>query len=150
MRLSHVRALSALPFLALAALTAPASAQPPRAFDPPMPKPACTPLKWDGDKMNADPATFEGKVDKVVGEDMAGNKEPFYTLALTTPVCDPDGAPVPEVQIYNAGEPGKPGTIAIGPTVDKHVKVTGPSFTAMTAHHHRPIVVEVTALTILK
>ncbi len=116
---------------------------------PLLPEPAkCTPLRWDADKTSAAEAVFEGKLAAVIGEDAAGRKEPFWVLALTKPVCDPDGKPVPEVQVF-ASDEARP-RVDLAGAVGKRVSATGPSFVEMTAHHHRPIVVEVTKLVVAK
>jgi hypothetical protein len=105
---------------------------------------ACAALKWDKDKMNVDgTVTFEGKVDKGEGSNATNVMEKFQTLVLDKPACGNEGTPVTEVQLYTNDK-----GIALDKMVGKHVSIDGEAFAEQTAHHHRPIVVEVKKLTV--
>jgi len=105
---------------------------------------ACAALKWDKDKMNVDgTVTFDGKIDKGEGSNATGVMEKFQTLVLDKPACGNEGTPVPEVQLYTNDK-----GIALDKMVGKHVSIDGEAFAEQTAHHHRPIVVEVKKLTV--
>lgn len=103
---------------------------------------ACAALEWDKDGMNAKASTFKGKVDDGEGSDANGKMEKFQTLTLEKPACGPDKAPVPELQLYTNAK-----SIDLKKLVGKTVTIEGEPFASHTAHHHRPIVVEVKKLT---
>lgn len=117
----------------------------PTADEAPAPRkaPACKPLAWDADGLGAVSASFEGTVGEATEEDGNEKPETFFTRALVTPVCDPEGAPVSELHSF-------PKVDSKGVDLRKHLKahltVTGSPFAAHTAHHHRPIVVEVVSV----
>ena len=88
-------------------------------------------------------ASFVGTVGK--GQDVNATNvvERFETLALDAPACGNDAQPVAEVQLYTNDE-----SIALAKSVGQHVAIEGAAFAEQTAHHHRPIVVEVKKLTV--
>jgi hypothetical protein len=102
----------------------------------------CAALEWDKDGMNAKAATFKGKVSNGEGSDANAKMEKFQTLVLEKPACGPDKAAVEEVQLYTNDK-----TIDLKKAVGKTVTIDGEPFASHTAHHHRPIVVEVKKLT---
>jgi hypothetical protein len=85
---------------------------------------------------------FEGKVSTGEGTNGRGDNEKFQTLVLDKPACGPDKASVDEVQLYTNDK-----TIDLEKMVGKTVTLDGEPFASHTAHHHRPIVVEVKKLT---
>lgn len=84
----------------------------------------------------------KGKIDSGEGSDANGKMEKFQTLTLEKPACGPDKASVADVQLYTNDK-----TIDLKKMVGKTVTVDGEPFASHTAHHHRPIVVEVKKLT---
>jgi len=105
-------------------------------------KAACTPLKWNKDSVDVDgTVSFEGTVGKGEGVNATNVTEKFPTLALDKPACGVDGKPVAEVQLYTNDK-----SIALDKLVGKRVAIEGSAFAEHTAHHHRPIVVEVKKL----
>jgi hypothetical protein len=103
---------------------------------------ACAALEWDKDGMNAKATSFKGKVDNGEGTNGRGDTEKFQTLVLDKPACGPDKAAVQEVQLYTNDK-----AIDLKKMVGKNVSIEGEPFSSHTAHHHRPIVVEVKKLT---
>ncbi len=67
-------------------------------------------------------------------------------LELVTPVCARDGSAVDEVQIY-ADDDVK---LDLGKLTKRAVRVEGVPFEAHTAHHHRPIVVTVEKVIVIR
>ncbi len=116
---------------------------------PPAPSPISTPsavascnaLVWDADKMNAAKATFGGVISEGMGGLPNGTTETYYVLTLDKASCDPEGAPVPEIQVYDDTNDFKA-------YFHKHVRIEGEPFAEFTAHHHRPIVVLITKLAV--
>ena len=96
----------------------------------------CAPLPWDADHANVASAVYAGKLDEVLGGLPNGSEEKFFVVALDRPVCGSSGDPVDEIQVYSE-------TNDFAKAMGKHVRVTGEGFQAMTAHHHRDVVVEV-------
>lgn len=92
--------------------------------------------------MGAKATSFKGKIDNGEGENGRAEMEKFQTLVLDEPVCGPDKAPVTEIQLYTNEK-----SIDLKKMVGKTVTIDGEPFSAHTAHHHRPIVVEVKKLT---
>lgn len=87
-------------------------------------------------------ATYGGTLGEAQGSDAKDELEHFWTLTLDRPFCKVPGqtdGPVDELQVYSA-DPAVDARFA--GLVGQHVRVTGPGFTAHTAHHHRPIVLE--------
>ena len=124
---------------ACASAPAPAPQPTPEASAPP-----CTSLTWDEPGLNASPATFRGRLETAESTDANDVVERFHVLLLDAPVCLPDGAvAATEAQVYSMDP-------AVRAALDAHVgaavEVSGPSFTGITAHHHRPIIVEVLTL----
>ena len=103
---------------------------------------ACAALEWDKEGMDAKPASFTGKVDSGEGSNATGKMEKFETLVLDKPACGPDKAAVSEVQLYTNEK-----SIDLKKMIGKTVTIEGAPFASHTAHHHRPIVVEVKKLT---
>lgn len=103
---------------------------------------ACAALEWDKDGMNAKATTFKGKIGNGEGTNGRAETEKFQTLVLDKPACGPDKAPVDEVQLYTNDK-----TIDLKKMAGKSVTIDGEPFASHTAHHHRPIVVEVKKLT---
>jgi hypothetical protein len=91
--------------------------------------------------MSAGATSFKGTI--ASGEDVNGSgaMEKFQTLKLERPACGPDKSPVDELQIYASDT-----KIHLAPMVGKKVTIDGEPFAAHTAHHHRPIVVDVKRL----
>ncbi|HVH42328.1 MAG TPA: DUF4431 domain-containing protein [Labilithrix sp.] len=96
----------------------------------------CTALKWDG--LNAGDASFEGTLSEGEASNATGKMEHFYLLSVPKPVCGPDGAAVTELHVYSF-EKG----VDLKSFVKKRVRIEGSPFAEHTAHHHRPIVVDV-------
>lgn len=69
--------------------------------------------------------------------------EKFETLVLTEPVCGPTGEPVSEVQLFALDK-----TIDLAKAVGKTVTIDGEPMAAHTAHHHRPVLIDVKKLTV--
>ncbi len=105
-------------------------------------KMACTPLAWDKDRTSAKPTTLTGTIGNGEGTNGTGATEKFQTLVLEKPACGPDEAPVAELQLYTNDK-----SIELAKVVGKKVTIDGELFAAQTAHHHRPIVVQVKKLT---
>jgi hypothetical protein len=103
---------------------------------------ACAALEWDKDRMGAKATTFKGKIGNGEGENGRAETEKFQTLVFEKPMCGPDHSPVDEAQLYTSDK-----TIDLKKMVGKSVTIEGEPFSAHTAHHHRPIVVEVKKLT---
>jgi hypothetical protein len=120
------------------------SAPEPKPDPPSSPKPgSCAPLSWDKLGMNVDGvAAFEGHVGTGAESNARNVIEKFQTLVLDRPACGADGSPVPEVQLYTNDT-----TITLARFVGKRVAIEGSALAEHTAHHHRPIVVEVKKLT---
>jgi hypothetical protein len=102
----------------------------------------CAALEWDKDRMNAKATTFKGKIANGEGQNGRAETEKFQTLVFEKPACGPDKSPVDEAQLYTNDK-----TIDLKKMVGKSVTIEGEPFSAHTAHHHRPIVVEVKKLT---
>lgn len=88
------------------------------------------------------PATFTGKIGNGDGQNGRAETEKFQTLILDKPACGADKTPVAEIQLYTSDK-----SIDLKKMVGKSVTIEGSPFEAMTAHHHRPIVMEVKKLT---
>jgi hypothetical protein len=101
----------------------------------------CTALAWSDDKMTARPGVFDGHLDVAFETDADGITERAFVLRLGTPACGPDGAPVPEVQIFAPAD-----LVDLDLLVHDDLRVEGEPFAEHTAHHHRPIVVAVKAV----
>jgi hypothetical protein len=91
----------------------------------------------------------EGTLSRGDFEDAAGRPEQAFILALPTPTCltGPDEMDNIEeaetLHIYSSDE----GVLAsIGKFMGKDVQVRGTPFGAHTAHHHAPIVMDVSAI----
>ena len=87
------------------------------------------------------PANFRGKIGSGEGQNGRAETEKFQTLILEKPACGADKAPVPEIQLYTSDK-----SIDLKKLVGKSVIIEGSPFEAHTAHHHRPIVMEVKSL----
>jgi hypothetical protein len=92
--------------------------------------------------MNAKASSFAGTIGNGEGTNANGGTEKFQTLVLDKPACGPDKASVAELQLYTNDK-----SIVLGKLVGKKVTIEGEPFASHTAHHHRPIVVEVKKLT---
>jgi hypothetical protein len=100
------------------------------------------PVPWR-DTDTAGEATYRGKLDLVEAEDANGQKEKPFVITLDRPACLPagnDAKETAEIQVYS---PDPALQQQLQAAVGKTVAVTGEGFTAHTAHHHRPIVVDV-------
>jgi len=102
----------------------------------------CAPIPWQDD-MNAGEATYQGKLDRIEAGLPNGEMEKALLVFLDTPACLPAGGDekqTSEIQVYS---PDPALEARLEALVGKAVVVTGEGFTAHTAHHHRPIVVDV-------
>ena len=102
----------------------------------------CAALEWDKDGSIAKGTIFKGKIGNGEGQNGRAETERFQTLVLDKAVCGFDKAPVDEIQLYTSDK-----TIDLKKMVGKSVSIEGEPFSAHTAHHHRPIVLEVKKLT---
>jgi hypothetical protein len=84
--------------------------------------------------MDAAAASFEGKLWSY-RDDRDGT---VFILTLSNPACGPDGKPVDELHVVANDK-----TISLANFDRKKVTIEGAPFAEHTAHHHRPIVVEV-------
>lgn len=122
-----------------------ANAQPPApaaAAPAPAPTGGCAAIPWREGDVIAE-ASYAGKLSIVDAEDANGRKERPLILTLDRPVCMPEGTdtkPTDEIQVYS---PDAALSKQLEAALGKVVTITGEGFTAHTAHHHRPIVLEV-------
>jgi Domain of unknown function (DUF4431) len=113
----------------------------PSSSPPPAPI-GCMPVPWKDDD-NAAEATYRGKLTVVEAADAMGRIEKPFVLVLDEPAClPPKGTETKtgEVQIFSGD---KKLHEKIESFVGKKIVVTGEGFVSQTAHHHRPIVVDV-------
>ncbi len=102
----------------------------------------CAALAWSkGDMPTAAVTELTGKLGSAgPGTGVRGSKEEYFVLELDAPVCAADGSAQTDVQVI-------PETIdqtehaRISKLVGKAVTVSGQAEEAVTAHHHRPVVV---------
>jgi hypothetical protein len=106
----------------------------------------CEELEWADGVTGAARGKFDGHLGK--GMNANGVEEQFFTLVLDDPVCAQDGAPVEELQIYDATDRDA-GPIIFAKLAGKHVRLEGVTFAQHTAHHHRPIVMGVEKASVL-
>lgn len=99
---------------------------------------ACEQIPWQGTD-NVGEATYRGQLSQMEAELPNGEKEKSLILTLDRPVCSSE-APITEVQVYGSEDAQR---AQLDEHIGKAIAVTGPGFAAHTAHHHRPIVVEV-------
>ena len=92
--------------------------------------------------MNARATSFKGTIASGEGTNATGVTEKFQTLKLDRPACGSDNSPVGELQLYTNDT-----KISLAKMLGRKVTIEGEPFAAHTAHHHRPIVVEVKKLT---
>ena len=91
----------------------------------------------------------EGRLSLGQFEDAAGNPEQAFILTLPVPTCldgtDPDGAVdgTTTIHIFSLDEST---AASIKQFVGKDVHVRGTPFAAHTAHHHAPIVMDVSEI----
>ena len=98
---------------------------------------------------SAETAAAEGRLSRGTFQDAAGRKETAFILSLPAPACltgSDEFDQVPEanrIHVYASDE-------AVAQTlprfVGKAVRVTGRPFGAHTAHHHAPIVMDVSRI----
>ena len=92
---------------------------------------------------------IEGVVSEGSFEDAAGNPEQAFILKLPVPTCLAGDEQLPEteqvstIHIYSSNGPVAQ---SIKGFVGKDVFVQGTPFGAHTAHHHAPIVMDITAI----
>jgi hypothetical protein len=134
--------------VAPSAPTSPAAASPAPVTPPPVavaaapaPPATCTPLPWKDDNQLVGETTYEGKLYQVKERLPNGQIEKALVMTLDHPVCL---APTSEDQqtdgIHVAGSDDAVHAQLLR-LLTRHVAVTGEGFAAITAHHHRPIVV---------
>jgi hypothetical protein len=92
--------------------------------------------------MNAQPTSFSGTIGSGESMELTNGRQKFHTLKLDKPACGPDNSPVGELQLYTLDR-----NIDLAKSLGKKVTLEGEPFAAHTAHHHRPIVLEVKKLT---
>ena len=103
---------------------------------------ACMPVPWRNDD-DADEAIYEGRLDRIEVTLPNGTFERPLLVILDRPACLPahhDDHQADEIQVYSL-DPALHARLES--LLGRHVVVTGNGFVAHTAHHHRPIVVEV-------
>jgi Domain of unknown function (DUF4431) len=91
----------------------------------------------------------EGRLSKGMFEDAAGNPEQAYVLTLPVPAClsggDAEGSvdSTATIHVYSSDE-----TVSrqLEELVGRDVHLRGTPFVAHTAHHHAPIVMEVSEI----
>ena len=116
------------------------------------PAPACLDVRSG----NA-PVTLEGRLERAtfrtpgVGD---GRPESAYILILARPICIDDGGEFADphqrfrqVQLYTSNDRLWPG---LRGAVGRRIRIRGSGFAAQTAHHHTPLVVDVSAVTRLR
>jgi hypothetical protein len=130
------------------------------AASPPSPSPSpspsagagsakgCRSLPWDDDQRGVGEATYQGKLEKTAGGRPKGTMEEFYALHLDQPVCLPAGNDEPQTDEVQVGAEGDAVEAKLRSLVGKTVVITGTGFAQETAHHHRPIVVMATAVSV--
>jgi uncharacterized protein DUF4431 len=100
-------------------------------------------------KANQDGEVAEGTLALGTFEDADERPEKAFILTPSTPVClsGPDEmdkvSSADTIHVYSSDEAVAQ---SLKQLVGKHVKVTGNSFGAHTAHHHAPIVMEVSEI----
>jgi len=122
--------------------TRPAVAPTPQA-----PGAGCVQLAWKDQGQHVGEATYEGKLEQIEAGLPNGQTEKPFILSLDRPVCLPPDSDVKEtdaIQVYSS-DPALDKQLAA--SVGKRVTVTGEGFSALTAHHHRPVVIEVKRVT---
>ena len=97
----------------------------------------------------ADSEMATGRLSIGTAQDAAGRPERPYILTLPTSACltaaDPESSVTSTRRIHVF--PSTPKVhAAMNGLVGRDVRVRGPAFSAHTAHHHAPIVMEVTAI----
>ena len=98
---------------------------------------------------NSDGQTAEGRLSVRNARDAAGRRERPYILTLAQPACldatddDDRVAPTREIQIYSTDANVH---ARIAAQVGRVVRVVGNPFGAHTAHHHAPIVMNLSAI----
>jgi hypothetical protein len=123
---------------------APPSA-PANATAAPAPTGGCETIPWREGDVVAE-ASYHGKLSIVDAEDANGRKERPLILTLDRPVCMPEGSDnkqTDEIQVYS---PDAALSKQLEAALGKVVTITGEGFTSHTAHHHRPIVLEVKSI----
>ena len=101
--------------------------------------------------LNADgpPETATGRLALRLFHDAMGRPENTFILTMANPVCltgtdDTDKVdPSTTMDVYSVNKPLRARLKAL---VGRNVKVTGKPFGAITAHHHSPIVMEISAV----
>lgn len=100
---------------------------------------------------NAEAQAVQGKLTVQTARDAAGKTEKPYMLTLSAPACldsaEADNR-VPAtitVQVFSTNETVQ---AAFGKFVGKSIMVRGRPFSAHTAHHHAPIVMDVSEIVI--
>lgn len=98
---------------------------------------------------NADGQTAEGRISVRNARDAAGRRERPYILTLAEPVCldavdDEDRVgPTREIHVYSTDAKAH---AQIAAQLGRWVRVSGNPFGAHTAHHHAPIVMNISAI----
>lgn len=90
--------------------------------------------------------SYEGVLSEAEGSDAADRSESFFVITLERPFCAGDEATDrsrDEVQVFTGDASLNPKLRAL---LGKRVVANGPGFEAHTAHHHRPVVVDVKAI----
>src|SRR5438128_12435098 len=110
------------------------------------------------DVHNADaPVALEGRLERAtfsmrdIGN---GRPEREYILILARPICIDDGGEFADphrrfsqVQLYTSNDRLRPGLRA---GLGQRIRIRGSGFAAQTAHHHAPLVLDVSAIATLR
>jgi hypothetical protein len=113
---------------------------------------ATTPGCLDGRRGNA-PVSLEGRLERAtftMTDIGAGRPERVYVLLLARPICIDDGGEFADphqrfdqVQLYTSNDRLWP---SLRGGVGHRIRIRGSGFAAQTAHHHTPLVVDVSAV----
>lgn len=112
---------------------------------------ACTPVPWQ-DEYTVGEATYRGTIVESEAEQPNGTIEKALVLNLDAPVCLPpslenEDKQTDSIHIYSTDDTLH-GQLAAQRNKKTIVTVTGAGFLSHTAHHHRPIVVDVKRVTV--
>jgi hypothetical protein len=136
------------------ATTAPPPPAPPPAPPPSaMPAPAeaagsCTAIAWKaGDSPSTEEVSFEGKLDVIAASVPNGAIEHPYIVFLAKAVCLPAGTDPKATDSIHVFSSDTGLQAQLQALKGKRVVVTGEGFVWQTAHHHRPIVLEIKRIT---
>jgi hypothetical protein len=135
-----------------AAPPAPTEAAPPAPTEATAPPDGgCTQLPWQDDQIVGE-ASYRGKLEAIEASLPNGQLEKTLIVFLDRPAClppnsasqDESGTETSAIQVYS---PDPAVSEQLQALIGKRVVVTGEGFLWHTAHHHRPIVVDVKIVT---